>query len=96
VDARWRLVTIAFIVLSTFVFLLVGRPVKTLVAVGALNALILPLSLGAMLLAARRRDIVGDYRHPVWLLVSGVVVALGMAAMGAWTLVRELPCLWAS
>lgn len=96
VDARWRLVTIAFIVLSTLVFLVVGRPVRTLIAVGALNALILPLSLGAMLLAARRRDIVGDYRHPVWLLVSGVVVALGMAAMGAWTLVLELPRLWAS
>jgi Mn2+/Fe2+ NRAMP family transporter len=70
--------------------------VKVLVAVGALNALILPLSLGAMLLAARRRSIVGEYRHSLWLLAAGVIVALGMAAMGAYTLVSELPRLWRS
>lgn len=93
-DANWRAVTIAFIVVSTSVFLLVGRPVKTLVAVGALNALILPLSLGAMLLAARKREIVGEYRHPPWLFVAGIVVALAMAGMGAYSLVNDLPRLW--
>jgi len=96
IERNWRAVTIAFIVLSTIVFLVVGRPVKVLVAVGALNALILPLSLGAMLVAARRSKIVGDYRHPMWLLVTGVVVAVGMAAMGAYTIVNELPRLWMS
>ena len=93
-DRNWRAVTIAFIVVSTLVFLSVGRPVKTLVAVGALNALILPLSLAAMLLASRKHAIVGDYRHPAWLTWSGVAVAAGMAAMGAYTLVKELPKLW--
>jgi Mn2+/Fe2+ NRAMP family transporter len=95
-DRNWRVVTIAFIVVSTIVFLAVGRPVKILVAVGALNALILPLSLGAMLLAARKRAIVGEYRHPAWLIWSGVLVSLGMAAMGAYTIWRELPKLWTS
>lgn len=94
IDRQWRVATIAFIAVSTVVFLIVGRPVKILVAVGALNALILPLSLGAMLAAARRRSIVGDYRHPMWLIATGVLVALGMAAMGAYTLVAELPKLW--
>lgn len=94
IDRNWRGVTIAFIAVSTLVFLIVGRPVRTLVAVGALNALILPLALGAMLLAAHRRAIVGDYRHPVWLTASGWVVALAMAVMGGWTLVNELPKLW--
>lgn len=93
-ERNWRVVTIAFIVLSTIVFLVVGRPVKILVAVGALNALILPLSLGAMLLASRKRSIVGDYRHPAWLIWSGVLVSVGMAAMGAYTLWSELPKLW--
>lgn len=96
IERNWRAVTIAFIVVSTVVFLIVGRPVKILVAVGAINALILPLSLGAMLVAARRSNIVGDYRHPMWLLVTGVLVALGMAAMGAYTVVNELPRLWRS
>lgn len=96
IDRHWRSVTIGFVVLSTLIFLAVGRPVKVLIAVGALNALVLPLGLVAMLLASRRRDIVADYRHPRWLLISGVVVALGMAAMGAYTVVVELPKLWAS
>ena len=94
IDRHWRVVTIAFILVSTLVFLVVGRPVKVLVAVGALNALILPLSLGAMLAAARRTCIVGDYRPPVWLFAAGIVVAAGMAAMGVFTLVNELPKLW--
>lgn len=94
VQRHWRAVTIAFIALSTSVFLLVGRPVKVLVAVGALNALILPLGLGAMLVASRRRAIVGEYRHPLWLVVSGVVVALAMAAMGIYTMFNDLPRLW--
>lgn len=95
-DRNWRVVTIAFIVVSTIVFLVVGRPVKTLVAVGALNALVLPLSLGAMLLAARKRAIVGDYRHPAWLTWTGVLVALSMAMMGGYTLIDALPNLWAA
>ncbi|HEV8660051.1 MAG TPA: divalent metal cation transporter, partial [Thermoanaerobaculia bacterium] len=94
IDRQWRVVTIAFIAVSTIVFLIVGRPVKILVAVGALNALILPLSLGAMLLAARRRTVVGDYRHPAWLVATGAIVVIGMAAMGAYTIVSELPKLW--
>lgn len=93
-DRNWRVVTIAFIVVSTIVFLVVGRPVKILVAVGALNALILPLALGAMLLASRRRGIIGEYRHPAWLTWAGVAVASSMAAMGAYTVWSELPKLW--
>lgn len=94
IDRNWRVVTIGFVVLSTLIFLGIGRPVKVLIAVGALNALILPLGLVAMLIASRRRDIVGDYRHSGWLLAAGVVVALAMAAMGAYTVVVELPRLW--
>lgn len=93
-DRHWRAATVAFIALSTVVFLLVGRPVKVLIAVGALNALILPLGLGAMLIASRRRTIVADYRHPRWLLAGGALVAVAMAAMGAYTVVVELPKLW--
>jgi Mn2+/Fe2+ NRAMP family transporter len=94
IDTRWRATIIAFIVVSTIVFLMVGRPVQILVAVGALNALVLPLALGGMLLASRRRAIVGEYRHAAWLTATGVVVALAMTAMGAYTLVNELPRLW--
>ncbi|MGH7637608.1 MAG: NRAMP family divalent metal transporter [Gemmatimonadaceae bacterium] len=96
IERNRRAVTIAFIVLSTIVFLVVGRPVKILIAVGALNALVLPLGLVAMLFASRKRAIVGDYRHSRWLLATGAIVALAMAAMGAYTVVVELPKLWIS
>ena len=89
-----RGVTVAFIVLSTAIFVWLGRPVKTLVLVGALNGLILPLSLGVMLLAAHRRRTVGAYRHPVWLTAAGAIVVVVMAAMGVRALMTDLPKLW--
>jgi len=73
---------IAFIAVSAAIFLIIGRPVTVLVLVGAINGLILPLSLGAMIIAAHRVRIVGDYRHPVWLTAAGVMVAVAMAALG--------------
>ena len=66
---------IAFVIASTLIFLVIGRPVTVLLLVGAINGLILPVSLGAMLVAAHRTRIVGDYRHPRWLTGAGVIVA---------------------
>lgn len=92
-EERWSWLVIGFIVVSTAVFVTIGRPVKVLVLVGALNGLILPLSLGTMLVAARRRTVVGDYRHPRALSAIGVLVTVAMAWLSAQTLVRELPSL---
>ena len=94
IDRHWTSAIIAFIVVSTLIFVLVGRPVKTLILVGALNGLILPISLGVMLVAAHHRAVVGDYRHPRLLTAAGVVVASCMAAMGAWSLWTEVPKLF--
>ncbi len=91
IERRWREIVVAFIVLSTLVFVAYGRPVTVLVLVGALNAMILPLSLGVMLVAANRRRIVGEYRHPVVFTVAGSVVVVAMTALGGWTLVNEVP-----
>ena len=87
VEQYHRLWIIGFILCSTFVFISVGRPVAILVAVGSLNALILPLSLIAVLLASRRAAIVGEYRHPLWMTISGYLTAaftawLGVTALG--------------
>ena len=86
---RWqRSVIVAFIAISTAIFLAIGRPVQVLVLVGALNGLVLPLALGVMLVAAQRRSIVGDYRNPVWLTVFGVMVTLAVGGLGVYTLVE--------
>jgi Mn2+/Fe2+ NRAMP family transporter len=92
-EEQWTRLVIGFIVLSTIIFVLVGRPVKVLIAVGALNGLILPLSLGTMLVAAQRRSVVGDYRHPLALTLGGAAVALAMAWLSVQTMVNELPTL---
>jgi Mn2+/Fe2+ NRAMP family transporter len=92
-DRRRTALTIGFIAVSALVFLLVGRPVGVLVAVGALNGLILPLALGAMLVASRRPALLHGYRHPVWLAAAGGVVALAMAVLGVTTLVNQVPAL---
>ncbi len=91
IERHWPRVIIAFIALSSAIFLVIGRPVRTLILVGALNALVLPVGLAAMLLAARRSDIVGDYRHPLGLALAGWGVTVVMSALGAATLISELP-----
>jgi Mn2+/Fe2+ NRAMP family transporter len=91
IERNRNMAVVIFMVISTVVFLLVGRPVRTLIAVGALNALILPLSLGVMLVAAHNRRITGDYRHPVWMTSFGAVVVVLMGGLGFWTLVNEIP-----
>ena len=84
---------IGFIAISTLVFLGVGRPVAVLILVGALNGLILPVALGAMLVASRRRALLNGYTHPNTLTLAGAVVALAMAALGLYTLVTQVPAL---
>ncbi|WP_144697627.1 NRAMP family divalent metal transporter [Fictibacillus phosphorivorans] len=90
---KW--IIIGFIAISTIVFALVGKPVAILILVGALNGLILPISLGVMLIAAYKPKIVGDYKHPMWMTVFGAVIVLIMAAMSVYTMYTEVPKLFA-
>jgi Mn2+/Fe2+ NRAMP family transporter len=91
IDKAHKWIIIGFIAISTLVFLIVGRPVKILVLVGALNGLILPITLGVILVAAYKKKIVGDYKHPLWMTVFGGIVVVTMAFMGIYTLINELP-----
>ncbi len=93
-DVRPRPLLLGFVTLSTVIFLLVGRPVAILILVGALNALILPLGLTAMLLAAGRPALMNGYRHPRGLAVAGIVVAVAMAGLGGYTMLTEIPRLF--
>jgi Mn2+/Fe2+ NRAMP family transporter len=68
----------------------VGRPVAILIAVGALNAFVLPIGLAAMLLATRRADLMQGYRHPPLLAAAGAAVALLMVGLGLYTVISLL------
>ncbi|SES08179.1 NRAMP family divalent metal transporter [Psychrobacillus sp. OK032] len=87
-------IIILFILVSTITFALVGRPVNILLLVGALNALILPLALGTMLVAAYKKNIVGDYKHPIWLTITGGLVVVIMGVLGIMTLIEQIPLLF--
>ncbi|NYF26274.1 Mn2+/Fe2+ NRAMP family transporter [Sporosarcina sp. JAI121] len=87
-------VIILFILLSTITFALIGRPVNVLLLVGALNALILPLALGTLLIAAYKKDIVGSYKHPLWLTIGGGFVVIVMGVLGIVTLIEQIPLLF--
>lgn len=79
---------IGFIAVSTAVLATVGRPAQILVLVGTLNGLILPISLGLILLAAYKTSIVGDYKHPLWMTAAGLIVVVLMAVLSGITLVK--------
>jgi Mn2+/Fe2+ NRAMP family transporter len=87
-------IIILFILVSTITFAFVGRPVNILLLVGALNALILPLALGTILVAAYKKDIVGSYKHPLWLTIGGGVVVVIMGCLGIMTLIEQIPLLF--
>lgn len=75
-------ITIVFILISTLIFLLVGRPVKVLVFVGTLNGFVLPIALAILLIASRKRRLMGKYKHPLLLQAAGWVVVLVLLALG--------------
>lgn len=83
VEAQSRYWIMGFICVSSAIFATMGNPVKLLIVAGSLNGLILPISLGVMLLAAYRKDIIGDtYKHPVVLSVLGWIMVAFTAWMG--------------
>ena len=90
IDKHVNKVIIAFILISTLVFVFVGQPAKVLVLVGSLNGLILPISLGVILLAAYRKNIVGDYKHPLWMTIFGIIIVIAMTYMGMNSLVSGI------
>ena len=68
---------IGFIATSTIIMAVLGKPASLLVLAGALNGLILPLTLLTILLASRNKNIVGEnYKHPAILIVLGIGVVL--------------------
>lgn len=78
---------VAFIVISTIVMAFLGQPAALLVLAGALNGLILPITLGVCLIASKKKSIMGeDYKHPAWLLILGIVVVIASAYLGVTSL----------
>jgi len=82
VERNENKVTIIFIVISTIISILIGSPQTVLVVVGAVNGLILPITLCVMLIASKKTSIIGDYKHSNILFVLGWIVVLISAYVG--------------
>ena len=46
---------------------------------GLVNSVILPIVLATMLAATRKPNIVGDYKHPLYLTAIGVTIVIVMS-----------------
>ncbi len=77
-----RLCISVFIILTTVVFVLIGKPRELLLFAGAINGLILPIALSIMLIAATKRRIMKGYKHPLWMQLAGWAVVAVMSWMG--------------
>jgi Mn2+/Fe2+ NRAMP family transporter len=70
-------VIIAFIALSLGATLglkwLGWKLTPLLILAGTVNGILMPVVLGVVLLASRRRDIVGEYAHPWWAMAIGCI-----------------------
>ncbi|WP_210630085.1 NRAMP family divalent metal transporter [Helicobacter bizzozeronii] len=74
VQKHQRACALILISLSTLIFMVIGKPVALLILAGALNGLVLPITLAVVLVAAYRPCIVGTYKHSIFLAVLGWVV----------------------
>lgn len=95
IEKNENLVIIGFIAVSTVIMLVLGNPATLLVVAGAVNGLILPITLGICLIAAKKKSIMGTtYKHPVWLLVLGIIVVALSAYLGIDTFVSNMSSLF--
>lgn len=90
IEKHKRYFIIGFIVISTLVFATIGKPAQVLVLVGTLNGLVLPIAMVIILIAAYRKNIVGNYRHPIWIAVFGWLIAIVMSILSVMTIAKYL------
>lgn len=84
---------IGFITITSLFFAIIGKPVTLLVLLPALGSLALPLTLGTMLVASRKKEIVGDYKHPPLLFWFGIL-ALIITLVSAWFSLQGIARVW--
>jgi Mn2+/Fe2+ NRAMP family transporter len=80
-------VIVIFIVVSTLIFMTVGRPVTVLLWAGTINGFILPIGLALVLLASRKSELLKEYVHPLWLQIAGWAVVLIMTGFSIQSLI---------
>jgi Mn2+/Fe2+ NRAMP family transporter len=61
-----------------------------LIFAGRVNGLLLPILLAVVLIAGRRRAVMGDYRQPLWATALGVLALAATVGMAGYTIYQML------
>ena len=85
-----RLIITVFILLSTLIFVILGKPKELLLLAGLVNGFILPFALAIMLIASRKLPVLRQYKYPFWIELSGWVVVVFMGSMSLFALIEKL------
>jgi len=85
-----RIIITAFIILSTFLFVILGKPKELLLLAGLVNGFILPFALAIMLIAGRKLPVLKQFKYPIWIEFSGWTVVLLMGSMSVFAVIEKL------
>lgn len=70
---------VGFILVTSLGTVTMNMPILLLMLAGLVNSIILPIVLGIVLAATRRKDIIGEYKHPIYLTAIGYLIVVVMA-----------------
>ena len=79
-----------FILVTTILFVLIGKPKDLLIAAGLINGFILPIALAIILIAATKPALMNGYKHPLWMQLAGWIVVSVMSWMAVATILEFL------
>ena len=85
-----RKVITAFIVISTSLFVFLGKPKELLLMAGLVNGFILPFALSIMLIASRKLPALKQFKYPIWIELMGWMVVAIMGSMSILALMEQL------
>ena len=85
-----RIIITAFIILSTSMFVILGKPKELLLLAGLVNGFILPFALSIMLIAGRKLPVLKQFKYPIWIEFSGWTVVLLMGSMSVFAVIEKL------
>jgi Mn2+/Fe2+ NRAMP family transporter len=86
IEKNYRLVISVFIIISTAVFVSIGKPKELLITAGLVNGFILPVALAIILIASTKKRLVGNFKNPLLLTITGWLVVAILLAMSIITL----------
>lgn len=86
IEKNYRVIITLFIIFSTAVFVTIGKPKELLIRAGLVNGFILPVALAIILTTLTKKRLVGNFKNPVWLTITGWLVVAILLTMSIITL----------